>query len=202
MELLRTIENPLTSNSYVACFFSFTAAAMQAYSIQGLLLLTLKAHQKSHHYTQTQINTYPLGIHGIAIISEFVVAILIDRFGLRLTTGLSLCAIQCVVSAVLLIPDLPVSGNLTAYYLAATAYGINPLLYGWPSQIAAKTGDDAVRSVVLAGMVAMGMLLYTFWGIAIYPADEAPFWRNGYIAMICVSAVLAGWLFVMRWVSD
>ena len=192
----------LMHRSYVACFLSFTAAAMQAYSVQGLLLLTLKAHQKSQHYSQTQINTYPLGIHGIAIISEFFVAVLIDRYGLRLTTGLTLCAIQCVVSVVLLIPNIPVGGNLSAFYLAATAYGINPLLYGWPNQIAAKTGDDAVRSMVLAGMVATGMLLYTFWGIAIYPADQAPYWKKGYIAMISVSVVLAGWLFVVKWVSD
>ena len=33
------------------------------------------------------------------------------------------------------------------------------------------------------------------------PADAAPYWRNGYISMICVAAVLSGWLFVVKWVS-
>lgn len=165
------------------------------------MLLYLKSYQKTVGYTQAEINTFPLGIHAIAIATEFSIAILVDRFGQRILSGLLLCAVQAVASIILLIPNMSISGNLTALYLAATAYGINPLLYGWPSNIAAKTGDDVVRSVTLAAMVASGMLLYTFWGIVIYPADDAPYWRKGYIAMLCMAAMLAAWLFVVRWVS-
>jgi ACS family pantothenate transporter-like MFS transporter len=28
--------------------------------------------------------------------------------------------------------------------------------------------------------------LYTFWGIALYPASDAPYWKKGYITMIVV----------------
>jgi ACS family pantothenate transporter-like MFS transporter len=96
---------------------------------------------------------------------------------------------------------MTVAGNLGALYIAATAYGINPLLYGWPSIITVRGGDDAARSVIIASMVASGMLLYTFWGIVVYPANHAPYWRNGYIAMIVVIVCLGGWIFLLRWVS-
>jgi hypothetical protein len=29
-------------------------------------------------------------------------------------------------------------------------------------------------------------ILYTFWGIALYPATDAPYWKKGYIAMIVI----------------
>lgn len=51
-------------------------------------------------------------------------------------------------------------------------------------------------------MAASDGLLWTFWGIALYPADSAPYWRSGYIAMMCVCAALCCWLFLVRWVSD
>lgn len=165
------------------------------------MLLYLKSLQKAEGYSQAQINTLPLGIQALGIVVEFFTAAIIDRFNMRIVTGLSLCVIQVVCTVVLLIPNMSIAGNLTAYYLAATSNGINPLLYGWSSVIAARGGDDAARSVILGGMVASDMLLYTFWGIALYSASDAPYWRNGYIAMLCVASLLAFWLFVLRWVS-
>lgn len=166
------------------------------------MLLYLKSRRKIDGYTQTQINTMPLGVQAVGIVSEFAAASAIDYFDLKMTTGFVLLAIQTISSVILLVPGMAVAGNLAALYLAATAYGINPLLYGWPSIIAARGGDDAARSVIIAAMVATGMLLYTFWGIALFPADHAPYWRNGYIATICIIVALGCWLFLLRWVSS
>ncbi|KAF2015795.1 MFS general substrate transporter [Aaosphaeria arxii CBS 175.79] len=186
---------------YVCCFFSFLAAAFQSYPVQGLMLLYLKFNQKKEGYTQAQINTYPLGVQGVAVLSELVVAIAIDHFNLRVTSGLALCAIQLACTLMLLIRNTNSMVNIAALYLAGSAYGINPLLYGWSNNIAAKNGDDAARGVILASMVASGMLLSTFWGIALYPADAAPYWRNGYISMIVVITFIASWQFVLRWLD-
>ena len=175
---------------------------MQAYIVQGLMLLYMKSRQESSGYTQTQINTYPIPTHAIGIIAELSSSIAIDRYNRRLSIGFALCAIQVACSAVLLIPDLPSSGHMAALYLSSTSYGINPLLYSWSSNIVALTADDAARSVILASMGASDGLLWTFWGIALYPAYDAPYWKTGYIAMMCVCAVLCGWLFLVRWVSD
>ncbi|UZP36985.1 hypothetical protein NXS19_004801 [Fusarium pseudograminearum] len=96
---------------------------------------------------------------------------------------------------------MSVPGNLTALYLSASSYGIAPLMYGWASNILARTADDAARSVTLASMTAVDGLWWTFWGIVLFPADDAPYWKNGYIAMLCVITAMAGWLFVVRWVD-
>lgn len=175
---------------------------MQAYIVQGLMLLYMKANQTSNGFSQSQINAYPIPTHAIGIVAELASSVAIDRYGRRLSIGFSLCLIQIVCSVVLLIPSMSLTGNLAALYLSSTSYGINPLLYSWSSNIVALTADDAARGVILASMAAFDGLLWTFWGIALYPADDAPYWRNGYIAMICVCVVLSSWLFLVRWVGD
>lgn len=165
------------------------------------MLLYLKARQNIDGWTQVEINTLPLGTQALGIVVELLTATVIGRSSRLLATGLGLCLIQLVCSIVLFVPKMTVAGNLAALYLSATSNGINPLLYGWSTIIASRGGDDAARSITMAGMVASDMLLYTFWGIVLYSADDAPYWRNGYIAMVCVVSTLAGWLFLVRWVS-
>src|SRR5690606_1289592 len=155
-----------------------------------LMLLYMKAHQKSNGFTQAQINTYPIPTHAIGIIAELGSSIAIDRYNRRLSIGFAFCLIQVVCSVVLLIPNMSLAGHMTAFYLSSTSYGINPLLYSWSSNIVALTADDAARSVILASMAASDGLLWTFWGIVLYPADNAPYWKTGYIAMLCVCAAL------------
>ena len=174
---------------------------MQAYIVQGLMLLYLKAHQVDTGFTQSQVNTYPIPTHAIGIVAEFGASIAIDRYNRRLSLGYFFCAIQIACSVVLLVPNMSMAGHLTAFYLSSTSYGINPLLYSWSNIIAARTADDAARSVILASMAASDGLLWTFWGIVFYPASDAPHWRKGYITLLCVCAALCCWLFVVRWVS-
>lgn len=175
---------------------------MQAYIVQGLMLLYLKYRKDMDGFSQSQVNTLPIATHAIGIVAELSSSLAIDRYNQRLSIGFALCAIQIICSIVLLVPNMSVPGTLTVLYLSSTAYGINPLLYSWSSNIAARTADDAARSVILASMAASDGLLWTFWGIILYPADDAPYWRKGYIAMICISTALACWLFVVRWVRD
>ncbi|KAF4983734.1 hypothetical protein FZEAL_950 [Fusarium zealandicum] len=194
----RVLKQPLI---YVCCAFSVLSSALQAYIVQGLMLLYMKFRQDIDDFSQTQVNTFPIATHAIGIVAELTSSYAIDRYNQRMTIGFIFCAIQVACSVVLLIPNISVAGNLTVLYLSATAYGINPLLYGWSSNIIARSADDAARSVILASMAASDGLLWTFWGIALYPADDAPYWRSGYIAMLCVSTALAGWLFVVRWLD-
>ncbi|KAK7972675.1 Pantothenate transporter liz1 [Apiospora saccharicola] len=187
---------------YICCVYSLLSAALQAIPTQNLMLLYLKNQQKVRHYTQAQVNTLPLGVQALGIVAELGASLVIDRFPRhRVSVGLTLCGLQAVSAIVLLIPTMTLAGHFAAFYLAATAYSINPLLYGWINVIVARGGDDAARSVVIASMVATGFLLWTFWGIALYPADDAPYWRNGYIALLCIIVALACWLFVVRWLD-
>lgn len=187
---------------YICCVFSLLSAALQAIPTQNLMLLFLKNQQKVQHYTQAQVNTLPLGVQALGIVAELGASLVIDRLPRhRVTVGLTLCGLQAISAIILLVPTTTLAAHFAAFYLAATAYSINPLLYGWINVIVARGGDDAARSVVIAAMVASGFLLWTFWGIVLYPADDAPYWRDGYIALLCIIVALSGWLFVVRWVS-
>ena len=68
--------------------------------------------------------------------------------------------------------------------------------------ICQRTGDDAARSVILYIMSMVQSILYTFWGIALYPASDAPYWKKGYIAMIVVVFGFFGMTGAMQWVSS
>jgi ACS family pantothenate transporter-like MFS transporter len=46
-----------------------------------------------------------------------------------------------------------------------------------------------------------GQILYTWWGIVMYPATDVPYWKKGSITMIVVVFVFIGFAFVVRWVS-
>jgi hypothetical protein len=74
-------------------------------------------------------------------------------------------------------------------------------MYGWASTIMQRGGDDAVRAVVIGSMTTAGQVLYTFWGIVMYPATDAPYWKKGSITMIVVVFAFVGWSFVVKWVS-
>ncbi|SCO33810.1 unnamed protein product [Fusarium fujikuroi] len=194
----RVMGHPLL---YVCCVFSVLGSALQSYVVQGLMLLYLKFRKDIDGFTQSEVNTLPIPTHAVGIVAELSVSFFMDRYNRRMSLGFLLCSIQIICSIVLLVPGMSVAGNLTALYLSASAYGINPLLYGWSSNILARTADDAARSVTLASMAASDGLLWTFWGIVMFPADHAPYWRNGYIGMLCVSAAMIGWLFVVRWLD-
>jgi ACS family pantothenate transporter-like MFS transporter len=44
-------------------------------------------------------------------------------------------------------------------------------------------------------------ILYTFWGIALYPASDAPYWKKGYITMIVVVFAFFAATAAVHWVS-
>jgi ACS family pantothenate transporter-like MFS transporter len=110
-------------------------------------------------------------------------------------------AMQLITSILLLIPNMSDAGIFTAHYLSGTSFIVNPILYGWASTICAKQGDDAVRAVVLYAMAMGGLALYTWWGIVLYPATDAPHWRKGAITMVVVCFVFVASAFGVRWVS-
>lgn len=177
----RTLASPAL---YILCLFAVVAGALEALVVQNLFLLWLKS--KSQHFSQAQINTYPLGVQAVGIVSNFLAAVHIDATGQRIPMGVLVCALQLVAAVILLVPGLAFPWVFFAYYLSGTSYMVNPLTFGWASIICQRGGDDAARSVIVYAMNAASTCLYTFWGIALYPASDAPYWRDGMIAMIVV----------------
>ncbi|KAH8898438.1 major facilitator superfamily transporter [Thozetella sp. PMI_491] len=194
--LKRTVQSPAF---YVLCAFSAICGALEAFCVQGLYLLWLKYHKSV--FTQAQINTYPLGIQAVGIVSNLLAAVYIDGTGRRVPMGVLACGLQLISAVILLVPNVSFAATMFAYYNAGTSYIINPLLFGWANIICQRGGDDALRSVILAAMNAASQILYTFWGIVLYPASDAPYWKKGAIAMICVIVALLSLLWVMQWLD-
>ncbi|KAI6779862.1 uncharacterized protein J7T54_001950 [Emericellopsis cladophorae] len=189
-----------TPAMYCLIFFSICASALQAFPLQGLFLLWLKNYQ-GNPYTQSNVNTYPLGIQGVGIIAELGTAAYLDRTGHRVRTGIAIVLVQVVCAIILIIPDAPRAAYFFAFYASGSSFAISPLLYGWANIVLSRGGDDAHRAVTLSMMAGSGLILWTFWGIAMYPATDAPYWRKGSIAMLCACAAVTGVLFVVKWLD-
>jgi ACS family pantothenate transporter-like MFS transporter len=201
--------------SYVMTAFSVTCAMLEAFAFQvcqvlldprtilthtqGMFLLWLK-HNKAR-FTQTAINTYPLGIQAVTVVSQIGAGLFIDKTGQRIPMVIFAAAMQLVTASLLLVRDMSDAGIFVAHYLSGTSFIVNPVMYGWASVICQRIGDDAARSVVLYTMAMGGQILYTFWGIVMYPATDAPYWKKGSITMIVVVFVFCGMAFVVKWVS-
>ncbi|KAK7931311.1 Pantothenate transporter liz1 [Apiospora marii] len=158
----RTFASPAL---YILCAFAVICGALEAFVVQNLFLLWLKHYDG--HFSQSQINTYPLGVQAVGIVSNFLAAVHIDATGKRVPMGILACVLQLVSAIVLLVPTISFPGR--------------SLRTIWPGP-----RDDALRSVTLYAMNAVSTCLYTFWGIVLYPASDAPYWKNGYITMIVV----------------
>jgi ACS family pantothenate transporter-like MFS transporter len=173
-----------TPHIYLLASLSVISGMLEAFAFQGMLLLWMKYNKK--RFTQTAITTYPLGIQSVAIVSQIGAGMFIDRTGQRVPMVVLAAVIQLVTAILLLQPRLSDGGVFAAHYLSGTSFIVNPVMYGWANAILQRTGDDAARSVILYTMSMSGQLLYTWWGIVMYPATDVPYWKKGSIAMVVV----------------
>jgi len=184
---------------YILTLYSIIGCALEAIVLQGLFLLWMKANiQKFPSYATT---TYPLGIQAVSIVSNIAAGYVIDMTNQRIPMVILSGLLQLLVAILLLIPNLSTAGIFFAFYLSGTSYIVNPILYGWASIICQRTGDDASRSVILYCMSMVQSIVYTFWGVVLYPATDAPYWKKGYITMIVVVFAFFACTTAVQWVS-
>ncbi|KAH7072186.1 pantothenate transporter liz1 [Paraphoma chrysanthemicola] len=194
--LRRLLKSPTI---YVLVAFSVICAMLEAFAFQGLFLLWMRHNKK--RFSQSAINTYPLGIQAVTISSQIIAGIIIDRTGQRIPMVVFAGAMQLITASLLLVRNMSDPGIFVAHYLSGTSFIVNPILYGWASTILQRPGDDAVRAVTLYAMNTGGQILYTWWGIVLYPATDVPYWKKGSITMIIVVFVFIGFSFVVRWLD-
>ncbi|KAM5349811.1 hypothetical protein ACJ41O_006316 [Fusarium nematophilum] len=189
----------LTPMFWILFFWSPVCASTEAFPLQNTFLLWLKYH--NDYFAQTQINTYPLGVQAVGIVANMLAAWHMDATGQRVPMAILACLLQVVVGAMLLVRNLPFAGTFFAFYLAGTAYMVNPLIFGWANIILQRAGDDAARSVTLYSMNIGSMVLWTFWGIIFYSAADAPYWKKGSIALIACCAVMFGYIWLVHYLD-
>ncbi|KAI9170621.1 pantothenate transporter liz1 [Paramyrothecium foliicola] len=137
----------------------------------------------------------------MGIVLTLVTSVAIDATGVIAPYGYMACGVQIITCVVLLCWDLVGTGaKMGAYYLAGTAYAIQPIVFTWANWILSRDGDDAARAVILCAMNGASSVLFSVWGIALYPAsDAARGFRKGTITMVIVAVLLAGCITVVGW---
>jgi MFS transporter, ACS family, pantothenate transporter len=184
---------------YIFITFSTLCGALEIFCTQGLLLLWI--NHFSDRFPRNAANTYPLGIQAVAITSNLLAGYYIDHTQNRLAAGFVTAILQLISTIMLMVPSLPTGGTLFAFYNSATSYIVNPLLFGWVNVIGQWEGDEALRAIILYAMNTSQSVLLTFWGVLFLPADHAPYWRRGYIAMLVVIVLFVVFLVLAQNVS-
>ncbi|KAH7366940.1 pantothenate transporter liz1 [Plectosphaerella cucumerina] len=184
---------------WIIFFWSPVCAAIEGFPIQNNFLLWLKYNKDS--FTQAQINTYPLGIQAVGIVSNMLAAWHMDVSGTRIPTALLILALQVMVGAMLLVRNLSFAGTFVAFYISGTAYAVNPTIFGWANIILQRSGDDAMRSITLYSMNIGSMVLWSFWGLLFYSGADTPYWFKGCIALLCSCFVMFCYMGIM-WKLD
>ncbi|RBR11557.1 hypothetical protein FVER53590_13868 [Fusarium verticillioides] len=189
----------LTPMFWILFFWSPVCASVEGFPFQNTFLLWLKYYKEK--FSQTQINTYPLGVQAVGIAANMLAAWHMDATGQRVPMAILAVLLQVVVGAMLLVRNLSDAGVMFAFYLAGSAYMVNPLIFGWANIILQRTGDDAVRSVTLYSMNIGSMVLWTFWGIIFYSAADAPYWKKGAISLLACCGVMFCYIWLVQYLD-
>lgn len=145
-------------------------------------------------FTVEQIDFYPSGVTAVAIVSTLICSSWTDRNAIRWPV-LVYMAIACLTASIcILVWGSPIGLKFFAYYIAGASYAGQATTFAWANQICAD--DNQERVIVLASMNMWNNIVNAWWPLLFYPATDAPRFRNGMIAMICVCIATLGvtWL--------
>ncbi|EKM58676.1 uncharacterized protein PHACADRAFT_207467 [Phanerochaete carnosa HHB-10118-sp] len=140
-------------------------------------------HQK---YSVGQINTYPLGIYAIQIISTLVWAWWSDAMQLRwppiIVAGLWHMVVCIVLAATPLYTHI--TRRWAFYYFTNIQGGLSGLILAWANEL---TGSDSEkRSFVVASCNTFAYVFQAWLPIVIFPQVEQPRVLKGNIATACI----------------
>ncbi|KAF8914067.1 MFS general substrate transporter [Gymnopilus junonius] len=167
---------------WYACSLLFAISGeTESFGSNNLMGLWLKA---IGGYTIEQIDYYPSGMTAFAIVSTLVCATWTDRTQRRWPVLVYMSVALIFSSICILVWGSPTGLKFFAYYLAGASYAGQATTFAWANQICAD--DDQERAVVLASMNMWNNAVNAWWSIVFYPATDAPKFRKGMIAMICI----------------
>ncbi|KAF9008916.1 MFS general substrate transporter [Cyathus striatus] len=183
--LLRRV---LTRWRWYACSLLFAISGeTESFGSNNLMGQWLKA---IGGYSVEQIDFYPSGATAVAITSTLICATWTDYTQVRWPV-LIYMSIACIISSIcILIWSTPIGLKFFAYYLAGASYAGQATTFAWANQICAD--DDQERNIVLASMNMWNNVINAWWSIVFYPATDAPKFRKGMVAMICICIATMG----------
>ncbi|KAK0537263.1 hypothetical protein OC835_001797 [Tilletia horrida] len=157
------------------------SSMLESVGINGLFQLWIASEDSNVRHR----NYYPLSLTAVAITATIVCAHLTDFYRCRWPVNL-LMAGGCTVSAILiLIWEIPFGAKFFAFSLAGIGYAGQGSNFAWANDV--TRADEQERAMVLASMNLWSNVVNSWWSIVLYPATDAPRFRKGMIALICVA---------------
>ncbi|KAI1846640.1 hypothetical protein JX266_007213 [Neoarthrinium moseri] len=158
--------------------------------VGGQMNIWLKYEADTHGtYTIPQVNIYPTGVQGVAIITGILSTSLCMIY--------PLWAIMSVVAACLLfsnvcllIWDIPLGLHFTCYYLLGMTSCVTPILFPWVNIV--MKDDNEARSFTTGAMMTIGWAFFSFYPITVFPVLEGPMWRRGFIVNTVLTVTFWG----------
>lgn len=141
---------------------------------------------KSMKFSKAQINYYPLSLISIAIVTTIIAAYTTDYLRSRWWVNLLMALIITMSSAMLLAWDIPYGAKFFAFAIQGTGYMGQATNFAWANIVCAA--DEQERAMVLAGMNVFSNVVNSWWNIVLWPATDAPRYRNGWISMFPLAA--------------
>ncbi|KAF9263544.1 MFS general substrate transporter [Marasmius fiardii PR-910] len=150
-------------------------------------------------YNVEQTDFYPSGATAVAIASTLICATWTDYTRKRWAV-LIYMSVSCIISGGVLLGLGSVRGAVFfAYFLAGASYAGQATTFAWANEICAD--DDQERAIVLASMNMWNNVVNAWWPLLFYRASDAPRFKKGMIALICVSIATLAVTFGVWWME-
>ncbi|ETS80960.1 hypothetical protein PFICI_08489 [Pestalotiopsis fici W106-1] len=161
--------------------------------VGGQMNIWLKYEADTHGtYTIPQVNIYPTGVQGVAIVTGILATSFCMVYPLwAVMTVVASCLLFSNVC--LLIWDIPLGLHFTCYYLLGMTSCVTPILFPWVNIV--MKDDNEARSFTTGAMMTLGWAFFSFYPITVFPVLEGPKWRKGFTVNVIL--ILTFWALFM-----
>lgn len=147
-------------------------------------------------YSVPQLSYIPTSISAVGIVMTLILGWYSDITKKAWHVGVFLGFTAIISGAIMLNP--PNEGaKMFALILGGCQYAGQTLFFAWANNL--LRDDDAKRGFILASMNTFAIAVSMFWNILFYNTEQAPMWREGSIAMICMGVALGSCTLAVQW---
>ncbi|KZT52581.1 MFS general substrate transporter [Calocera cornea HHB12733] len=138
-------------------------------------------------YTIQQVNTIPTAVSGVAALSSWLTASLVNVISI-VPLFLAINAVGLFANIVLRIWNVPIALKFFAYICLGVNGSNNALMFGLANQMTRR--DNEERAVTMAAMLMGGWALNAWVPVLEWPTVDAPQWMLGYTVQIPMTVLL------------
>lgn len=147
-------------------------------------------------YSVAELSYIPTSIPAVGIVMTLALGWYSDITKKTWHVGVFLGMTAVISGAIMLHPPSQ-HVKMFALMLGGCQYAGQTIFFAWANNN--LRNDDAKRGFILASMNTVAVAVSMFWNILFYNTEQAPMWREGSIAMICMGLALATCTLAVQW---